>query len=186
MNPTKHARGRALQKTQRRPTLPSDPDELPDLAQLEFVIQDARKAADCQWDAWKQADARIQFLLGLAVSMVTLGLALGVGRDLTSPAARPLVAFALTNLLGAVGYLALAYRSDGFSRVWGSVRLEHVGSFSPRAARELAVLRLGRAYESNEMVLHRKLRRSRRGFLLLTLGGIAGVAAVVRTGWSTG
>src|SRR5690349_6179319 len=87
-------------------------DESPDLAQLEFVIQEARKAADGQWDAWKQADARIQFLLGLAVSMVTLGLALGIGRGPASPGGWALLAFAITNLIGAVLYLALAYQGD--------------------------------------------------------------------------
>ena len=92
-----------------------DPDEVPDLAQLEFVIQEARKAADGQWDAWKQADARIQFLLGLVVSMVTLSLALGIGRGIASSAAWPILAFAVTNLFGAVISLALVAGVPGRS-----------------------------------------------------------------------
>ena len=81
-------------------SLGPDRDEGSHLAELEFLIQEARKAADGQSDAWKQADARIQFLLGLAVSMVTLGLALGIGRGPASPAVWALLAFPITNLIG--------------------------------------------------------------------------------------
>ena len=162
-------------------SLGADRDEGSHLAQLEFVIQEARKAADGQWEAWKQADARIQFLLGLAASMVTLGLALGIGRGPASPAVWALLAFAITNLIGAVLYLALAYQGDRFARPRGILPLgSGSASYSPCATRQLALLRLRRAYEGNELALQGKLRRSRRGFLLLAVGGYAGAAALIR------
>ena len=175
----KHAPERPVPRTAE--SLGAAADESPDLAQLEFVIQEARKAGDGQWDAWKQADARIQFLLGLAVSMVTLGLALGIGRGPASPAVWALLAFAITNLIGAVLYLALAYQADRFARPRGLLPLAAGwASYSPCATRHLALRRLRRAYEGNELALEGKLRRSRRGFLLLAVGGSAGAAALVR------
>ena len=78
-------------------------------------------------------------------------------------------------------YLALAYQGDRFTRPRSILPLgSGSASYSPCAMRQLALLRLGRAYEGNELALQGKLRRSRRGFLLLALGGSTGAAALVR------
>ena len=147
-------------------------------ALLELAIQEGRKAADCQWELWKLADCRIQFLIGLAASMVTLGLAFGLGRLAPGSPEHFLLMVATGALVGAVLYLVTAYQADRFVRGARPLGVRSAAEDSPEAARRLIVPRLASAYQLNERALNRKLRRSRRGFLLLVLGGLAGLAAV--------
>jgi hypothetical protein len=113
--------------------------------------------------------------------MTTLGRAFGLGRLAPGSPEHFLLMVAMGALVGAVLYLVTAYQADRFVRTARPLDVKPAASDSADAARRLLVLRLASAYQLNERALDRKLRRSRRGFLLLVAGGLAGLAAVAHS-----
>ena len=152
-----------------------------DPAQLDLLLDQLRGALEAQWDTWKFADTRAQFMLGWLLTATTVSLALGLPRVLAAAlVTQALIWAAGLAVLAALMLLIAVYSPRDFYRPPDPAELVPLYTGVPLAATKLVLIStLVEAYTVNQTMLDRKLVWSRIAFTLAALGGCVGLLALV-------